>query len=294
MFSKLTQSQTHIKAIWWGEPKTGKTVAALKGESVAFIDLERGANQYTSHFQVYAEQPKNFTGIESAVSFLMHQGHGFKTLVIDSASVAWGMCMEEMIEPDVKPDWIAIKGRWKAFLRSLIVLPMDVVLIGRAKDCKVDGKWWEKTGGKEADLENNTCHDFDFILFQFRKTDEQGTELFKTRIEGARDLTGKIKAGMTFQNFDFSQFKILLQGIQKEEEPEKEEPEKEEPQVSSESLEFLRASLRKQLSTAGMGGSRKATAFCSEVLGRPIQKIEDLDEYDTSDILDALQSSKAA
>ncbi|MBF0240012.1 MAG: AAA family ATPase [SAR324 cluster bacterium] len=293
MFSKLTHSQTHIKAVWWGEPKTGKTVAALKGEAVAFLDLERGAEQYVNHFSVYAEQPKNFTGIESAVSFLMHQGHGFKTLVIDSASVAWSMCMEEMIQPDVKPDWITIKGRWKAFLRSLIVLPMDVILIGRAKDCKVEGKWWVKTGGKEADLENNTCHDFDFILFQFRQTDEQGIEHFRTRIDGARDLTGKIKAGMIFENFDFSQFKAMLQNIQTQEEQQQEKQPEEDLPVSDEALELTRATLRLRLSKMGMSGSRKATAFCSEVLRRSIQRIEDLDGYDIQDIFYALDTKAA-
>lgn len=291
MFNKLSNQQTHIKAILWGEPKTGKTISALKSEAVAFLDLERGADQYINHFQVYAEQPKNFTGIESSISFLMHQGHGFKTLVIDSASVAWGMCMEEMIQPDVKPDWITIKGRWKAFLRSLILLPMDVVLIGRAKDTKVEGKWWIKTGGKEPDLENNTCHDFDFILFQFRQVDEQGQEHFKTRIEGARNLTGKVKAGMTFEDFDFPQFKALLQGTEAKQ---TEEPKKEALTVSSETLEFLRASLRKKLGEAGMGGIRKASAFCSEVLERQVTSIEDLDEFDTKDLLDVLLIAKAS
>ena len=67
MFKKPFNESTHIKAVIWGEPGSGKTVFALKGEQVALLDLENGADRYANFFNFYALKVGNFDQIEEVL-----------------------------------------------------------------------------------------------------------------------------------------------------------------------------------------------------------------------------------
>lgn len=280
MFQKLAQNDTFIKLAIWGEPGSGKTLFSLHADKVAYLDLENGADRYVSFVDFDAIKIERFDQMEEALAYLAFQEHPYQTLVIDSATEAWGMCMRNMIEPDTKPDWISIKGRWKNFLRSLRALKMDVILIGRAKDSKDENKWWVRTGMKEADLESSTCHDMDFVLFSWVSfPDEESKPCYKVRLEKARDLSGKAVAGLELEGNTFSQFKALLKTSENQQ---GQTPQTEERKLS---LGILRKALGDQLRIFGITTQAEAIPYCSAMLGKTLEDLENLNRQDIQNIL---------
>ena len=151
-FVILKPNNAHVKFLIWGGSGTGKTLWSLSADNVAYISLESGADRYSS-LKISAFCPKNLTELGQALKFLKNSNNQYQTVVIDSISVAWSMFMEELIPEGLKADWVMVKTRWKRFLRTLLSLQKDVILIGRSKEARSDSAWYKKTGDLVLDSE---------------------------------------------------------------------------------------------------------------------------------------------
>jgi len=212
-FVILKPNHAHVKFLIWGGSGTGKTLWSLSAENVAYISLESGADRYSS-LKISAFCPRNLTELGQALKFLKNSDNHYQTVVIDSVSVAWGMFMEELIPEGSKPDWVMVKTRWKRFLRTLLSLQKDVILIGRSKETRSDNAWYKKTGDLILDSEASTGFEFDFIGFSYITENEETSDLeFKIRLEKVRDLTGRVRTGMVLSNSTFKDFKHRLNDL---------------------------------------------------------------------------------
>ena len=212
-FVILKPNNAHVKFLIWGGSGTGKTLWSLSADNVAYISLESGADRYSS-LEISAFCPRNLTELGHALKFLKNTHNNYQTVVIDSISVAWSMFMEELIPDSSKPDWVMIKTRWKRFLRTLLSLQKDVILIGRSKEARSESAWYKKTGDLILDSEASTGFEFDFIGFSYFKEKEETRDLeFKIRLEKVRDLTGRVKTGMVLTNSTFKDFKHRLNNL---------------------------------------------------------------------------------
>ena len=154
---------------------------------------------------------------------------------------------------------------------------MDIILTARWRDAKLDGGlWYEKTGGKEPDVENNTLYEMDYVLFLWKTLDENNQFHFMSRIEHTRDLTGVAPAGKTFEGLTFSGFKALFP-----DDPQRER----QPEESGLSLQTLRKALGEQLRKQGIKTQAVSIPYCSEILGRSFNNFEDLNKVDIQAIL---------
>jgi hypothetical protein len=212
-FVLLTPKNAHVKFLLWGPPGTGKTLWSLSGDHVAYISLESGADRY-SNLKISAFCPKNLTELGYALKYLKSTKNQYQTVVVDSVSVAWAMFMSELIPEGVKPDWVMIKARWKKFLRTLLSIEKDVILIGRSKEARSESAWYVKTGDLVLDSEASTGFEFDFVGFSYVVENEgTGNLEFKIRLEKVRDLTGRVKTGMVLTNSTFKDYKQRLNDL---------------------------------------------------------------------------------
>ena len=212
-FVLLKPNNAHVKFLIWGGSGTGKTLWSLSADNVAYISLESGADRYSS-LEISAFRPKNLAELGRALNFLKADAGHYQTVVVDSVSVAWSMFMEELIPNSAKADWVMVKGRWKKFLRTLLALEKDVILIGRAKEARSEGAWYVKSGDFVLDSEVSTGFEFDFVGFSYIEEKEETSDLeFKIRLEKVRDLTGRVKTGMVLTNSTFKDFKHRLNNL---------------------------------------------------------------------------------
>ncbi|NQU63609.1 MAG: AAA family ATPase [SAR324 cluster bacterium] len=216
-FTLLTPHEGYLKVLIWGPAGSGKTVWSLGADDVAYISLESGADRY-AQLGISAFSPRNLAELGQTIRFLMHAQYQYQTIVVDTVSVCWSMFMEEYCQEGVKPDWAKIKVKWKRFLRTLLSLRKDVILIGRAKEARSESSWYKKTGDLILDSEISTAFEFDFVGFAYTSYHPETEEThYKVRLEKVRDLTGKVKTGMVMTNSTFKQFKTKLGGLTKTE-----------------------------------------------------------------------------
>jgi hypothetical protein len=212
-FVPLSPDEGYLKFLVWGPAGSGKTVWSLGADDVAYISLESGADRY-AHLGISAFTPKNLTELGQTLRFLKHAQYPYQTIVVDSVSVCWSMFLEEFCPEGTKPDWLTIKVKWRRFLRTILSLRKDVILIGRAKEARSESSWYKKTGDLILDSEISTAFEFDFVGFSHTSDNpETGETQYLIRLDKVRDLTGKVKTGMILANSSFRQFKARLIGL---------------------------------------------------------------------------------
>ena len=197
-FTFLNPNTTYVKFLIWGPAGSGKTVWGLSAEKVAYISLESGADRY-AQLGISAFSPRSLEELGQTLRFLKHADYSYQTIVLDSVSVCWAMFMEEYCPEGVKPDWVTIKLKWKRFLRTLLGLRKDVILIGRAKEARSESAWYQKTGQLILDSEISSSYEFDFVGFSYTEQLDTGETAYKIRLDKVRDLTGKVKTGMVLK-----------------------------------------------------------------------------------------------
>ena len=212
-FKPLNPNTAFVKFLIWGPAGSGKTVWGLSAEKVAYISLESGADRY-AQLGISAFSPKSLEDLGNTLRFLKHAEYPYQTIVLDSVSVCWAMFMEEYCPEGVKPDWVTIKLKWKKFLRTLLGLRKDLILIGRAKEARSESSWYKKTGDLVLDSEISTAFEFDFVGFSYTDQHPETAEIdYKIRLDKVRDLSGKVKTGMIMTNSSFKAFKSRLAGL---------------------------------------------------------------------------------
>lgn len=218
-FVPVEKLRRHVKMLVWGAPGSGKSYFAAKGKDIAYIDFEGTTGLYSGMDGVKAVAiPKRLRDFVDQIAFLETGKHEYRTLVVDSISVAWSMFQDELA-PAAKRgnsseiDWAAIKGPWKKMITRMMQLPMHVVLLSRAKEQKKGGKWFgEGTGQFVIDCERNVASEVDFVIHTESDFDEAGNRSFSLIIDKERSME-KIEQGKEIKNEGFQVFLEFLQNL---------------------------------------------------------------------------------
>ena len=155
-FIKAKASKRRLKLFLWGDSGTGKTTLALQFPSPVAIDLEGGTELYGESFDFSVLPASDADEVSEAVDWLSKNKHDYRTLIIDPITIYWEMLQKkwsdiflnrnkagkgfkhEFYEMQIK-DWNTVKAEFKEFLRSLIMLDMNVILTARQKTKYADG-----------------------------------------------------------------------------------------------------------------------------------------------------------
>lgn len=179
-FIKAKASKRRLKLFLWGDSGSGKTTLALHFPSPVVIDLEGGTELYGESFDFSVLPATDADEVTAAVDWLARNKHGYRTLIIDPITIYWEMLQKkwsdiflnrnkagkgykhEFYEMQVK-DWNTVKAEYKDFLRSLIILDMNVILIAREKTKYAEGSTMRAIG-ETFDAEKSTHYIFDTTL----------------------------------------------------------------------------------------------------------------------------------
>lgn len=159
------EAKVRMKLLLYGDSGAGKTYSALQiaagfGGKVAMLDPEAGSRLYASKFDFDVLSSDNLRQIQDVVRLLAHGNHDYRTLIIDPITLLWDGWMEqwterflaadsrasrgkqgEWYELQIK-DWGPIKSSWKAFIRSIVHLDMNIIATAREK------VMFDESGGK--------------------------------------------------------------------------------------------------------------------------------------------------
>jgi hypothetical protein len=180
-FKTVAGQTPRLKVFIWGESGTGKTPLSLMFPKPAVIDMEKGTAPYADIYpdmQVFSTT--NCDEVMAAVKALSETKHEFKTLIIDPVSVFWESLQKKWSDTFLKRNkggagykfeyydmqvnnWNTIKAEWKSFIRDLLSLDINVVLIARAKTLYKDGVTM-KVIGTTFDAEKNLHYAFDTVV----------------------------------------------------------------------------------------------------------------------------------
>ena len=179
-FKKATPTGKRLKLFLWGDTFTGKTTLALQFPGVSVIDMERGTDHYAEHYSYNVKQTTNWDEMVDTIRWLATQPHDYRTLVIDPFTVAWESLMDKWNEIflrrnksskgykfeyySLQPlDRQSINAEARQFLRLLLTLDMNVILIARAKPQYAEGEFMKKVGDT-FDAERRLPYLFDSIV----------------------------------------------------------------------------------------------------------------------------------
>jgi hypothetical protein len=196
-FQPAADKEKYIKVLVYGKAKIGKTWAAISSfKDNALIDTEHGSDLYAKEmhnrgnpFDVIHD--KNLKSILSRIKWLNKNEHKYKTLIIDSITIAYQGLLEDMEKAFNLPKenmryWSEVKKTWNSFLRECLGLNMNVVLIAHEKN---NYKSNEGGGMPEIDSVNpytfdagkGTDHYMDTIIRFFMDKDERKAKVIGSR-----------------------------------------------------------------------------------------------------------------
>lgn len=201
-FVKANSSPKRLKLFIWGDPGVGKTTLALQFPRPVAIDLEGGCDLFGGRFQFDVLRTTSPDTVNEAIAWLTAHDHDYATLVLDPVTVYWDALQRkwsdiflqrnkgsrghkhEFYELGPK-EWMSIKADWKAFVRDLIGLDMNVVVAARAKP-QYAAAGFMRAVGTTFDAEKSMPYLFDVVLRLYR--DDQGQFL----AEAIKDRTGQL------------------------------------------------------------------------------------------------------
>jgi hypothetical protein len=217
-FRKMSKQNPKLKVFIWGESGCGKTPFSLFFPDPAIIDMERGTIPYADLYpDTEVFNSTNCDEVINTVKLLAKAEHDYKTLVIDSISIFWASLQKKWSDIFLKRNekgkgykyeyydmqvnnWNTVKAQWNEFVRLLLALDMNVIIIARAKTLySEDGKMTKL--GIVYDAEKNLHYAFDTVV-KMRLNTKIETIGVCTRDRWRRIPTGK--PFVCAENFDFS------------------------------------------------------------------------------------------
>ena len=177
-----TAEQTKPKVVLFGQPKIGKTWFTLGWPDVYFIAAENGASQpqYTKRLKdsggVYfgrEDGAADFDAVIEEIKTLATVKHSYKTLVIDSITELWIVCVQaELDRMEKAGEKIAFGNerklatrQMKRLVAAIQRLDMSCVLIAHEKSMwGKDASGNQVELGKTPDINDKTIYDLDLII----------------------------------------------------------------------------------------------------------------------------------
>lgn len=134
---------------FYGVPGVGKTTLANQFPSPLFIATESG----TEAMNAAAAPARNWTELKAIIEELGQMNHSYKTVVLDTADIAYNLCETHVCEANGWTDvadgewgrgWRTLNREWTNMITQLRMLPMCTVLLGHEKSEMIK----EKLGSK--------------------------------------------------------------------------------------------------------------------------------------------------
>jgi hypothetical protein len=134
------------RGVIYGVESVGKTTLAAQAPSPIFLDIEGGS----SHLDVPRLEIKSWSDMMTALEELAAGGHGYQTVVVDSADWAERLAIENLLAETKQPSiesfgygkgWVQAAERFARFLGKLdncVSAGMHVLVIGHAHIRRVE------------------------------------------------------------------------------------------------------------------------------------------------------------
>jgi hypothetical protein len=208
LFQDSRQKAKRAKILFYGSYGTGKTVLSLQFPSPVLIDMERGSDCYQNQFDFKVFHATDPTQVLKGVDYLLSHKTDRQTIVLDSMTEYWSSLQSKWTDIflrrnkgkgnkeefyDLQPkDWTIIKNDFKAFLRKLLSLDMNVVCTCRVKDQYAEGEFLKKVG-ETFDSDRSLPYLFDTVVRLDRTQDGK----FMARVE--KDRTNSLPQQKPFE-----------------------------------------------------------------------------------------------
>lgn len=141
---------------FYGIPGVGKTTLANQFPNPIFIATESG----TEAMLASAVPARSWSELKAVIAELAQGGHGYKTVVLDTADIAYNLCETYVCESNGWNDvadgewgrgWRTLNREWTNMITQLRMLPMCTVLLGHEKSEMIK----EKLGSKMVETGMN-------------------------------------------------------------------------------------------------------------------------------------------
>ncbi len=190
-FQKAKSLDKRLKLFLWGDWGTYKTRLALQFPRPAVIDMEGGADLYGEEFNFDVFRATTPEEVADAIDWLSSHKHDFRTFVIDPVTVYWEALQKKWSDIFLKrnkgskgykfefydlqtKDWLTIKAEFKAILRRLSALDMNVIVTARQKTHYKEGSFMVASG-ETFDAEKSLPSLFDTVVRLY--LDENGKSM---------------------------------------------------------------------------------------------------------------------
>lgn len=173
--------EKRLKLFLFGPPGSRKTTSALQFPKSVLIDMERGSGEYTKTINKAGSvvlETNNPDEVMAEVKALLTEKHEYRTLIIDPVTIyyqalqdKWSRIFEHHAKTDKEKElqdfgmryWGRVKGEYKAFLRLLMQLDMNLIMTSHQKD--IYGPNMQKVGiGPDSMKGDNYVFDYVFRL----------------------------------------------------------------------------------------------------------------------------------
>ncbi|MFA5349118.1 MAG: AAA family ATPase [Candidatus Paceibacterota bacterium] len=211
-----------LKLFMYGNYGTGKTYLALQFPGIALIDPERGSEPYRGVFKfdtLPIDNNSSFQVYEDAIKYLGSCKHQYNTVVLDPLSMLWEVFLYNWSEIFKKrkqegagykfdfyefqlKDFNTLKAEWKAFIRRLLALDMNIIAIAREKDKFKKGKGdnFLELVGQTFDAEKLTPYYFDTVIQLIQDKGEFAAIIKKNR-NNTLGLPTEVPVKLTYETF---------------------------------------------------------------------------------------------
>lgn len=180
--------EKRMKALFFGEPGSGKTTAAIQFPRPYLIDTEKGAenDQYRKLIEksggvVFGTN--DFDDIVKEVTELLSEKHDYRTLIIDPITTVYDDLIEKAerkVGTEFGRHYGEAKKQWKRLGNLLMRLDMNVIITSHQKNMYGDAM---KVIGKTYDGPKGLDYMFDLVFEATKRGTERVGIVRKTRIE---------------------------------------------------------------------------------------------------------------
>jgi len=210
--------EKRLKLFMFGPPGSRKTTSALQFPKSVLIDMERGSEQFpkaiaaTGSIVLRTTDPDD---IVDEVKTLLTEKHDYRTLIIDPVTIfyhsvqeKWSRTFERYAKTEKEKElqdfgmryWGRVKSEYKAFLRLLMKLDMNVIMTSHQKD--IYGPNMQKVGiGPDSMKGDDYVFDYIFRLRVDPVSDKAFAITEKQRCEPQEPQKSPKEVEWSYDNF---------------------------------------------------------------------------------------------